>query len=168
VGPIEERLADRVVSIMWRLGRSERAETALFEWRIRQLQVSKLANQVGSHESTLADLCFLPHITDEAAHESEATQALARAKDERDRDAVLLGRAVDADAKESDALGKLACYEGVWNGRSFGPSRSFAISRTDAGTVPRPRFCIPLRSSRKTQNDGRHTRSSKRGAKHKL
>jgi hypothetical protein len=111
VGPIEERLADRVVSIMWRLGRSERAETALFEWRIRQLQVSKLANQVGSHESTLADLCFLPHITDEAAHESEATQALARAKDERDRDAVLLGRAVDADAKESDALGKLACYE---------------------------------------------------------
>ena len=83
VGPIEELLADRVVNTMWRLGRSARAETALFDWRVRQLQVSKLANQVGSHESTLADLCFL-NTTDEAAHE-EARQALARAKDERDR-----------------------------------------------------------------------------------
>ena len=110
VGPIEELLADRVVSIMRRLGRSERAETALFDWRVRELQVSRLAGQVRSHESTLADFSFPSHITDKVAH-TEATEALARAKDERDRDAVLLGRAVDADAKESDALGKLARYE---------------------------------------------------------
>ena len=31
VGPIEELLADRVVNTMWRLGRSARAETALFD-----------------------------------------------------------------------------------------------------------------------------------------
>jgi hypothetical protein len=110
VGPIEELLADRVVSLMWRLGRSERAETALFEWRIRELEVSRLAAQVRSHESTLADFSIPTHIADKAAH-TEATEALARAKDARDRDAVLLGRAVDADAKESDALGKLARYE---------------------------------------------------------
>jgi hypothetical protein len=36
---------------------------------------------------------------------------LARAKDDRDRDEVLLGRAVDADAKESGALGNLARYQ---------------------------------------------------------
>jgi hypothetical protein len=48
VGPIEELLADRVVSIMWRLGRSERAETALFDWRIRELKVSHLADKMGS------------------------------------------------------------------------------------------------------------------------
>ena len=110
VGPIEELLVDRVVSFMWRLGRSVRAETALFDWRVRELQVSRLAAQVRSHESTLADFSFPSHITDKVAH-TEATEALARAKDERDRDAVLLGRAVDADAKESDALGKLARYE---------------------------------------------------------
>jgi hypothetical protein len=75
---------------MWRLGRSARAETALVDWRVRQLQVSKLADQVGSHESTLADFRFLTHITDEAAH-TEAKEALARAKHARDRDEVLLG-----------------------------------------------------------------------------
>ena len=110
VGPIEELLADRVVSIMWRLGRSERAETALFDWRIRELRVSQLAGRVHSHEASIADFCLATHITDKAAH-TEATEALALAKDERDRDEVLLGRAVDADAKESDALGKLARYE---------------------------------------------------------
>jgi hypothetical protein len=101
VGPIEELLADRVVNTMWRLLRSARAETALFDWRVRELQVSQaLADQVRSHEVIFMDT----FIADKAAHK-EATEALARAKDERDRDALLLGRAVDADAKESDALG---------------------------------------------------------------
>jgi len=36
---------------------------------------------------------------------------LGRAKYERDRDEVLLGRALGADAKEGDVLGKLARYE---------------------------------------------------------
>ena len=110
VGRIEELLVDRIVNIMWRLGRSARMETALFDWRVREFKVSKLAAQVRSHESTPADFSFPSHITDEVAH-TEATAALARAEDERDRDEVLLGRAVDADAKESDALGKLARYE---------------------------------------------------------
>ena len=110
VGPIEELLVDRIVNIMWRLGRSARMETALFDWRVRELQVSRLAAQVRSHELTLADFSFPGRITDKVAH-TEATEALALAKDERDRDEVLLGRAVDADAKESDALGKLARYE---------------------------------------------------------
>ena len=110
VGRIEELLVDRIVNIMWRLGRSARMETALLDWRVRELQVSKLAAQVRSHESTLADFSFPSHITDKVAH-TEATEALARAKDERDRDEVLLGRAVDADAKESGALGNLARYE---------------------------------------------------------
>ena len=72
--------------------------------------MSKLADQVRSHELTLADFGFPTHITDKAAH-TEAKEALARAKHARDRDEVLLGRAFDADAKESDALGKLARYE---------------------------------------------------------
>jgi hypothetical protein len=110
VGRIEELLVDRIVNIMWRLGRLARMETALFDWRVRELRVSRLAAQVRSHESMLADFSFPSHITDKVAH-TEATEALARAKDERDRDEVLLGRAVDADAKESDALGKLARYE---------------------------------------------------------
>ena len=110
VGPIEELLVDRVVSFMWRLGRSVRAETALFDWRVRELQVSRLAAQVRSHESTLADFSFPSYITDKVGH-TEATEALARAKGERDRDEVLLGPTVDADAKESDAVGKLARYE---------------------------------------------------------
>ena len=38
-------------------------------------------------------------------------RALGRARYERNRDEVLLGRAIDADAKEGDILGKLARYE---------------------------------------------------------
>lgn len=110
VGPIEELLANRVINTTWRLERLARAETALFDWRVWELKVSRLADQVRSHESILADFSFPTHITDEAAH-TEAKEALARAKHERDRDAVLLGRALDADAKESDTLGKVSRYE---------------------------------------------------------
>jgi hypothetical protein len=110
VGPVEELLADRVVSTMWRFGRSARAETALLDWRVRQLEVSKLEDEVRSYQSAPLGFDLLNYTTDKAAH-AEARQALARAKDELNRDEVLLGRAVDADAKESDALGKLARYE---------------------------------------------------------
>jgi hypothetical protein len=51
-----------------------------------------------------------PDITDKAAH-TEASEALGRARYERDRDEVLIGRAIDADAREGDAFAKLARYE---------------------------------------------------------
>ena len=51
-----------------------------------------------------------PDITDKVAH-TEASEALGRARYERDRDEVLLGRAIEADAKEGDAFAKLARYE---------------------------------------------------------
>ena len=106
VGPIEEFLADCVINAMWRLRRLARAETALFHSRIHGLKADRLAKQVASHELTVPT--FAP--TDKAAH-TEASAALARAKYERDRDEVLLGRAIDADAKEGDAFAKLARYE---------------------------------------------------------
>ena len=99
---------DRVVDILWRLGRLTRAETALFDWRVRLLKVGQLAAQVGSYE--VAFSVFPPDITDRAAH-TEAKEGLARAKHELDQDKLLLGRALDADPKESDTLGKLARYE---------------------------------------------------------
>jgi hypothetical protein len=111
VGPIEELLVDRVINAMWRLRRLARAETALFHWRVHGLKADRLAEQVRSYEKTLLDrLSFATDITDKASH-TEATEALGRAACERDRDEVLIGRALDADAKESDALGKLARYE---------------------------------------------------------
>jgi hypothetical protein len=109
MGPIEELLVDQVINAMWRLRRLARAETALLDWRVRELKVGQLADQVRSYEVTFPDF-FLRHITDKAAH-TKATEALARAKHERDRDEVLLGRALGADANEGDTLGKLARYE---------------------------------------------------------
>lgn len=110
VGPIEEFLVDRVVNAMWRLRRLGRAETALFHSRVQGLKADRLADQVRSCEVSLADFSLPTHITDKAAH-SEAKEALEQAKYERDRDEVLLGRAIDADAKEGDAFAKLARYE---------------------------------------------------------
>jgi hypothetical protein len=110
-GPIEEFLVDRVVNTMWRLGRLERAETALFHSRAQGLKASRLRIEVRSHESSGLDLSlFAPVITDDAAH-AQASQALKRAEYERDRDEVLLGLIIDADAKEGDAFAKLSRYE---------------------------------------------------------
>ena len=111
VGPIEEHLAERVVNAVWRLRRLARAETALFHWWVHRVKADRLAAQVRSYEETPLDrLFFATDIPDQATH-AEATEALGRAECERDRDEVLLGRAVDADAKEGDAFGKLARYE---------------------------------------------------------
>jgi hypothetical protein len=96
---------------MWRLRRLERAETLLFHSRIDGLKADRLAIQVGSYVQTFPEWpSFLTDITDKAAH-TEASEALERARHERDRDEVLLGRAIDADAKEGDTFGKLSRYE---------------------------------------------------------
>jgi hypothetical protein len=97
---------------MWRLRRLVRAETALFHWRVHELKADRLTNQVRSYQETFLDgLSFLaPEITDKAAH-TEAKEALGQAVYERDGDEVLLGPALDADAKEGDTFAKLARYE---------------------------------------------------------
>ena len=78
--------------------------------RVQALKADRLAIEMHSYEKTFGDFMKIPcHIT-EAAH-SEAHEALARARYERDRDEVLLGRAFDADAKAADTFGKLARYE---------------------------------------------------------
>jgi len=112
VGPIEEFLADRVVNAMWRLRRLERAETALFHSQIHRLRANRLETEVRSYQKDFLDLgvTFQSDVTDKAAH-TEASEALKRAEYEQNRDEVLLGRAIDADAKEGDALAKLARYE---------------------------------------------------------
>ena len=114
VGPIEDSLVDRVVNAMWRLRRSERMETALFHWRTQALKAHRLAIKARSYEEKIEYLAGLSDlgikITDEAAH-TEASEALARANHELERDEVLLGRALDVDAKAGDTLGKLARYE---------------------------------------------------------
>ena len=110
VGPIEEFLVDRVVNAMWRLRRWGRAETALFHWRVHRLKAHRLATEVRSYEVPFGLVSLAPDITDKAAH-AEAREALELAKYERDRDEVLVGRAIDADAKEGDAFAKLARYE---------------------------------------------------------
>jgi hypothetical protein len=110
MGPVEEFLVDRVVNAMWRLKRLGRAETALLHSRVHGLKADRLAIQVCSYEKEILPTLSFRTITDEAAH-TEASEALGRARYERDRDEVLLGRAIDADAKEGDAFGKLARYE---------------------------------------------------------
>jgi hypothetical protein len=109
VGPIEEFLVDRVVNAMWRLQRVARAETALLHSRVHELKADRLAIRV--RKSTDLDLLQSCLGTMDKAARSEAANALEHAEYERDRDEVLLGRAIDADAKEGDAFAKLARYE---------------------------------------------------------
>jgi hypothetical protein len=110
VGPIEESLVDRLVSDMWRLQRLVRAETALIHSRVQGLMADRLTVEARSYEKYNFGVDLPPDITDGVAH-AEAREALARARYERDRDEVLLGRAFDADAKAANTFAKLARYE---------------------------------------------------------
>ena len=110
VGPIEEFLVDRMIDAMWRLRRLGRAESALLHSRLHELKAARLATQIRSYVQPFADFSLPTVITDKAAHK-EASEALERAEYEQDRDEVLLGLAIDADAKEGDAFAKLARYE---------------------------------------------------------
>ena len=75
------------------------------------LKVIRLRDEVKSYKkSVFSDAPLGIVIRDEASH-SEATEALAEAESERDRDEVLLGCAFEADAKDGDAIAKLARYE---------------------------------------------------------
>ena len=87
-----------------------RAETALFHSRVYRLKAHRLATEVRSYEVPFGLVSLAPDITDKAAH-AEAREALELAEYERDRDEVLVGCAIDADAKEGDTFGKLARYE---------------------------------------------------------
>jgi hypothetical protein len=95
---------------MWRLQRLTRAETALFHAMVQELKAAKLAIEVRSYEATIGDLELPSFITDKVVH-TEAREELELANYERNRDEVLLGRAIEADAKEGEALGKLSRYE---------------------------------------------------------
>jgi hypothetical protein len=110
VGRLEEFLVDRVINAMWRLRRLARAETAFLYWRMHVLKADRLAEWVRSFEESLLDGLSFTTITDKASH-GEAVEARRRAEHERDRDEVLIGCALDAEAKEGDALGKLVRYE---------------------------------------------------------
>ncbi|HYP35139.1 MAG TPA: hypothetical protein VEQ62_02235 [Stellaceae bacterium] len=78
-----------------------RAETALFHWRLHVLKTNRLAEQARSFEESLLDRFSFTTITDKTSH-TEAMEARARAEYERDRDEVLIGCVLDADAKEGD------------------------------------------------------------------
>ncbi len=139
VGPIEELLVDRIVNAMWRLQRLARAETALFHWRVHELKVDRLTKQIRSYEETPLDGFSLPTVIRDKASHAEATEALGQAKYERDRDEVLLGRALDADAKEGDAFAKLARYEGSLERsllRTFGELRQIQDKRRNRRSSP--------------------------------
>ena len=87
-------------SFKWRLQRLARAETAVFHSRVQGLKADLLGIEARSYEKTITDHLHFPlDITDKAAH-AEAREAARRPGYERNRDEVLLGRALDADAKD--------------------------------------------------------------------
>jgi hypothetical protein len=100
---------------MWRLRRLERAECALFHWRVHIHKAERLATKVASYVEVTGGLLSLNFgaertITDEASY-ARATRELRGAEFELDRDELSLGRAFDADAKDGEAFGKLNRYE---------------------------------------------------------
>jgi pyocin large subunit-like protein len=114
-GPIEQLLADRVISAIWRLRRLENAECALFTWHIYQQKAARLAKNVGSYVNTTFDFPFNSWggestITNRSAH-ARAIKELRKVEVERDRGELDLARVLDADGKEGETFSKLTRYE---------------------------------------------------------
>ena len=102
-----------MVNTIWRLRRLERAEVALFHWHHYRLEVERRSATVGSFVKTICDPIpmlggYETVIKDKIAH-AQAKADLDRARCERDREEVFLGRSFDADA--NDTFGKFARYE---------------------------------------------------------
>ena len=102
-----------MVHAIWRLRRLERAEVALFHWHHYTLEEERRSATVGSLVETIYDPLpvlggYKTVIKDKIAH-ADAQADLDRARCERDREEVFLGRSFNAD--ESDTFGKLARYE---------------------------------------------------------
>ena len=111
-GPVEAVLAERVINSAWRLRRAAQAEVAILHRGVHKVKISRLAAKVRSLERpALPRFDFEePVITNHGSH-SKTTRALDHAYAERDRDEVLLGGAIEADAQSGCALGLLARYE---------------------------------------------------------
>jgi hypothetical protein len=78
-----------------------------------------------------------------------------RSQHERDQDKLLLGRALDADPKETDTLGKLARYERNLERSLFRTLDELRqLQGPTPGIVPRPRFWMPLRWSQEYRMTG--------------
>jgi len=88
--------------------------------------------------------------------------------DKRDRDAVLLGRAVDADAKESDALGKLSRYERGLERSLFRNLDELRQRQDRRRNRSSPQSWMPSRSPQTMQNDHRSTHFQRARPKHTM
>src|SRR5262249_34141624 len=143
IGPIEEFLIDQIVNAMWRLRRLAQAEALLFHSRMHAVKADRISSEMRSYEKAALPGLLVTVITDETAH-TEASEALRCATYERDRDEVLLGRAIAADA----------ATRGAWNGLCSVLLRSSASCRTGAKAVLHLRFLMPLRWRRVRQHNG--------------
>src|SRR3954447_24965157 len=110
-GPVEALLAERVVNSAWRLRRTARAEVAVLHRGVHKVKISRLVAKVRSLERPPLPRFDSdgPVITNKESH-AKATRALDHLYAERDRDEVLIGGAVEADAQSGCALGLLARY----------------------------------------------------------
>ena len=110
VGPIEEFHVDRIVTLMWKLQRLTRVETALLDLQMQGLKAHLLERATLNYEITSRNLRVQPDMSNEAAH-AKASEVLTRAKNGGDPHEVLLARVFYTNAEEGDALAKLARYE---------------------------------------------------------
>jgi hypothetical protein len=117
-GEEETFLADRLVTLAWRLHRMERAEAGILAWRMQAEREIEARQRVQVHErDMLAMVDEFTRIVDADAHRV-ALDELVAVTSSRRREDVLLGLAFMREATESEALGKLARYEGALE-RSF-------------------------------------------------
>src|SRR3954447_221633 len=110
-GPVEALLAERVVNSAWRLRRTARAEVAVLHRGVHKEKISRWVAKARSLERPPLPRFDSdgPVITNKESH-AKATRALDHLYAERDRDEVLIGGAVEADAQSGCALGLLARY----------------------------------------------------------
>jgi hypothetical protein len=117
-GDEETFLAERLVTVAWRLRRMERAEAGILAWRMQMEREIAAGERVRAQERNLLPIADeFTTIVDAAAHRA-ALDDLAALASSRQREDVLLGLAFMREATESEALGKLARYEGALE-RSF-------------------------------------------------
>jgi hypothetical protein len=114
VGPLECRLVDRIVGLLWRLERAGRIEAGILAWRYHGILRERARNRAAKLVQTEAEQALAMYrrevILDERQHQRALSDETVHAE-HQETDLATLGEAVVLDSEGSDSLSKLSRYE---------------------------------------------------------
>ena len=112
VGELESVLVDRIIALIWRLGRLGKIEAGVLTWSYYRVLAERARAEAAKHSRTSLDLSDLVRVEvlDKAKHQ-QAVSKLHDFEAAQESNIATLGEAFVRDSREENAFAKLSRYE---------------------------------------------------------